>query len=208
MLDHSFEFLADAVDAVYRAFLLPGEVILSWIGAVSPSTASIMTLNHGRLIVPFILALIAWTVILIIGLMISRLCRSIAWQVAAIVRTLIHRFKSWVAGLKTQLIWKYRKLFPYREIAVAHVSPLEFDDLDMAVLRKVSERGPGFTSSAPELAEIFTLRPAQVQNRLEKLTKNNMLRTVIGSTDGFDNYRLTDAGLAFVAMLQRRKAAG
>ena len=62
--------------------------------------------------------------------------------------------------------------------------------------------------SAPELAEKFTLRPAQVQSRLEKLRKNNMLRPTKGTTDGFENYGLTDSGQAFVAMFQRQQAAG
>lgn len=83
---------------------------------------------------------------------------------------------------------------------------IEFDDLDMAVLHSVSAKGPGFAMSAPDLAEKFTLRPAQVQKSLDKLSNNKLLASVIGSTDGFDNYRLTDSGLAFMAMWQRQQA--
>ena len=59
--------------------------------------------------------------------------------------------------------------------------------------------------SAPELAEQFSLRPAQIQRSLDKLCSNAMITTVIGSTDGFDNYRLTDSGNAFVGMWARRQ---
>ena len=84
---------------------------------------------------------------------------------------------------------------------------IEFHDLDIAVLRSASARGPGHAVSAPDLAEKFTLRPAQVQRSLDKLNKNKMLCSVIGSTDGYDNYRLTESGSAFVAMLQRQQAS-
>ena len=120
----------------------------------------------------------------------------------------MYRFRSWLGHLKTRLLWKYRKLFPYRNKQDVHVSPTEFDEIDIAVLRSVSDKGPGFVLSAPELAEKFTLRPAQVQSRLEKLRKNNMLRPTKGTTDGFENYGLTDSGQAFVAMFQRQQAAG
>lgn len=81
---------------------------------------------------------------------------------------------------------------------------IEFDDLDLAVLRSASVQGAGFALSAPELAEQFRMRPAQVQRSLNMLSKNKMLAYVIGSTDGFDNYRLTDSGAAFFAMWERQ----
>jgi hypothetical protein len=34
-----------------------------------------------------------------------------------------------------------------------------------------------------------------------------MIATVIGSTDGFDNYRLTDYGAAYIKMWERRQAS-
>ena len=76
------------------------------------------------------------------------------------------------------------------------------------MLRSVSAKGPGFALSAPDLADKFTLRPAQVQRSLDKLSKNKLLASVIGSTDGFDNYRMTDSGLAFMAMWERQQARG
>ena len=81
---------------------------------------------------------------------------------------------------------------------------IEFDDLDLAVLRSATMQGAGFAMSAPELAEQFRMRPAQVQRSLNKLSKNKMLAYVIGSTDGFDNYRLTDSGAAFFSMWERQ----
>jgi DNA-binding MarR family transcriptional regulator len=72
-------------------------------------------------------------------------------------------------------------------------------------LKSAVVKGPGFALSAPDFAERFSLRPAQVQRSLDKLYTNSMINTVIGSTDGFDNYRLTDSGTAFVAMWERQQ---
>ena len=66
--------------------------------------------------------------------------------------------------------------------------------------------GPGYTMSAPELAEKFSCRPGRIQRSLDKLFQTRMLDSVIGSTDGFDNYRLTDSGAEFISMLQRQTA--
>ena len=60
------------------------------------------------------------------------------------------------------------------------------------------------TLSAPELTGQLKLRPAQIQHRLENLMHHQMVQSVIGSTDGYENYRLTDSGLAFITMMQRQ----
>jgi len=82
---------------------------------------------------------------------------------------------------------------------------VEFDRLDLAIMKSAAAKGPGFALSAPELAEQFSLRPAVVQRSLDKLCSNAMINIVIGSTDGYDNYRLTDSGSAFVAMWERQQ---
>ena len=79
---------------------------------------------------------------------------------------------------------------------------VEFDDLDIAVLRTAAAMGPGFAINAAELAERFRLRPAQVQRSLNKLSSNKMLDFVIGSGDDFDNYRLTPMGTAYMSTWQ------
>jgi DNA-binding IscR family transcriptional regulator len=74
----------------------------------------------------------------------------------------------------------------------------------LAVLRSAAAGGPAFALSAPELAEKFRMRPSQVQKSLEKLRRNRMVDIVIGSTDGFENYRLTPSGETFVSIWQRQ----
>ena len=207
MFDKSLTIVAEYASAMYRVFLAPGEILLSWIEAISAQTAAIMTTGNGGAITLLILTLLAWTLFVVAGLLLSRLCRKIAWQISALIRVFIYRVKMFVGDMKTRLIWKYREYFPHKTTETESVSQAQFDDLDIAVLASVSHVGPGMATSAPELAEKYKLRPAQIQDRLDRLAQNYMLRSVIGSTDGYENYRLTDSGLALIAMCERQAAA-
>ena len=104
----------------------------------------------------------------------------------------------------SQLDFNRAQFFPLKDSDVEMVSREEFDNVDIAVLRTFFKQGPGMATSAPELAEQLRLRPAQIQHRLDNLMHNHMVRSVIGTTDGFENYRLTDSGLAFITMMQRQ----
>jgi DNA-binding MarR family transcriptional regulator len=207
MFDQSLTIVAEYASAVYRGILAPGEILLSWIEAIAPQTAAIMTTGNGGAIALLILTLLAWTLIVVAGLLLSRLCRKIAWQISALIRVFFYRVKMFVGDMKTRLIWKYREYFPHEAKQAQSVSHAQFDDMDIAVLASVSRRGPGMATSAPELAEKYKLRPAQIQDRLDKLAENHMLNSVMGSTDGYENYRLTDSGLALIAMCERQAAA-
>ena len=141
-----------------------------------------------------------WTATAILGLKLLDFCRNVVRQFSALILTLWYRIRLAFQTLVMRVTWKLRALLPRRAkpADMTETPKIEFDDLDMAVLRTVSAQGPGFALSAPDLAEKFTMRPAQLQKSLDKLSKNKMLDSVIGSTDGFENYRLTDYGLAFV----------
>ena len=207
MFDQSLTIAAEYASAVYRGILTPGEILLSWIEAIAPQTVAIMTTGKGGAITLLMLTLLAWTLVVVAGLLLSRLCRNIAWQISAFIRVFFHCVKMFAGDMKTRLIWKYRDYFPHETTQTESVSQAQFDDLDIAVLASVSRRGPGMAASAPELAEKYKLRPTQIQDRLNKLAQNHMLRSVIGSTDGYENYRLTDSGLALIAMCERQASA-
>ena len=209
MIDELLFNLGEIARLVTGGFLLPGELLLSLFARIAPETVALLTFRRGELVVPFVFALFAWTSIAILGLLFLRFCRNVARQVSAVSLTLWHRIRMSLASLKMRIAWKLKALLPQRRRPDNVAAPtIEFDDLDMAVLQTVSDRGPGFALSAPDLAEKFTLRPSEVQRSLEKLNKNKLLASVIGSTDGFDNYRLTDSGLAFMAMWDRQRARG
>jgi len=206
MLKQIFSSLAEFAGAIIRGFLIPGDLLLSALSWIAPKTAQILAFGNGKTIVLFILALLGWTLVLVAGLMLSRLCRNIAWQVSALFRVFVHRSKQFAGDLKTRLIWKYREYFPHKEAETHSVSQDEFDELDIAVLASISRRGSGMATTATGLAEKYRMQTAQVQERLDRLQESHMLRSAVSPNDGHEKYRLTDTGLAYIAMCERQAA--
>jgi len=207
MLDQTLTFLTEFSSTVGRGFLLPGDLLVSGIARIAPQSVEILTFGNGKGVATFVLALVGWTIIVMTGLMLLRLCRVIARQIDSIFRILLWHTRMMLGNLKTRMIWKYREYFPHKAEQTESVSQTQFDDMDIAVLASMARQGPGMASSAPELAEKYKLRPAQIQRRLDKLQKSEMLCSVIGSTDGFENYRLTESGLALIAICERQATA-
>jgi hypothetical protein len=203
MFDQTLTSLADFANAVVRGFMLPGDLLLAAFAWIAPQSAEILTFGNGKTIVTFVLAMVGWSIIVVIGLLISRMCRRFLQQIGAIFRILMWNAKMYLGSLKTKLLWKYREYFPHKAKEGQTVSQEQFDDLDIAVLASVSRSGPG-SSSVSELAQKYKLQPAQVQDRLGKLAQNHMLRIVKGSRWGSKKYRLTDSGLALIAMCERQ----
>ena len=192
--------------AIYGALLWPANFLLSQFVSQAPDLAAALGVaDIESSTVLLALSLTCWTLLALIAWFCVRLWQNLARITASVVGTLSFRTSLALRSLKTQLVCRLRLLWPQPRAHTPTAIPMiEFDDLDLAVLRAAVARGPGFALSAPELAEQFSLRPAQVQRSLDKLSHNKMLDYVIGSTDGFDNYRLTDHGAAFVAMWQRQ----
>ena len=138
------------------------------------------------------LPILAWFIV--------RIWRNVARNVEAVFRIAAYWVSHTLASLKTRVVCKFREYTPRRRTPdIESTSGVEFDDVDLAVLRAAAAMGPGFAINASELADKFRLRPAQVQRSLNKLMRNKMLDFVTGSTDGFDNYRLTQMGTAFMS---------
>lgn len=160
---------------------------------VAIASASPWTLLFVGLSLPFV----AWIIL--------RVYRNIVRNVGALCRTALYRISEAVAGWKTWFVVKYRHLLPHRRKHGEVLAPqVDFDDLDIAVLKIAATLGPGFAINAPELADKFSLRPAQVQRSLDKLRSNKMLDSVIGTSEGFENYCLTQLGNAFMATWAKR----
>ena len=193
--------------AIYEGFVLPGTVCLSQLEVYAPGLAKLLSYGHGRPIVTFMIALVVWTMTLVALILLRRALLDLARIVRSVFQTIVFRIKLELGNLKSRLVCRFRKLVPkHNREDPESVPTIQFDDLDLAVLRSASALGPGFALSAPELADELTVRPAQIQRSLEKLSVNKMLDAVMGSTDDFDNYRLTDSGAAFLLMLQRQNA--
>ena len=143
----------------------------------------------------------------ILGWFILRIYRNVARNVEALLRIAAYRVTHRLASWKTRIICSFRQIMPRRRTSGIESAPgVEFDDLDLAVLRAAEAMGPGFAINASALAKKFRLRPAQVQRSLNKLRHNKMLDFVIGSNDGSDNYRLTQMGSAFMSTWSKQAA--
>lgn len=208
MIDELELVLESVTETLYGFLVLPGNVLLSAYAVHFPGLAGGIEGEAGSPTQVLIASLVLWIVFFVICWFVVGLCKDFARIAAAVFHTFLHRATQGLGNLKTALVCKLRERLPVRSRPQRTVTAptLEFDDLDLAVLRSVSALGPGFTMSAPELAERLRRRPAQVQRSLDKLFQTRMLDSAIGSTDGFDNYRLTDSGAEFIAMWQRQTA--
>ena len=137
----------------------------------------------------------AWVFTVVAGWGIAMFARNIFRASAAIIRTLWYRAMQSAGNLGTWTICRNRSLLPKRTASSLELMvEVQFDDFDFPLLRPAPERGPGFSTSAAELAGKYSLLPPQFQKTLGKPSSNKMLTTVITATDGFENYRITDYG--------------
>ena len=191
-------------------FTLPGDYVLNLLAQKAPGLASALGLAtpEDSIVFTIVLSIFLWMLACVLFWAAVRLVQNLHRISGAIVRTLWFRLVQGAGNIKTRIICNLRQLFPQREADDSVPSPeTEFDDFDFTVLQATADRGPGFTTSAPELASQYGLRPSQFQDSLRKLQSSNMIATVIGSTDGFDNYRLTDYGAAYIKMWESRTQA-
>jgi len=190
-------------------FTLPGEYVLNQLKLHAPGMASLFGIGkpEDSITLTIVLSVILWMLACVAVWAAVRFVRNVHRISDALVRTAWYRAVQGTGNVKTRIICNLRQLFPHRRSGDPESTPeLEFDDFDFTVLQAAADRGPGFTTSAPELASKFGLRPSQFQESLRKLQNSKMIATVIGSTDGFDNYRLTDYGAAYIRMWDQRQA--
>lgn len=209
MIDEIQLILQGIGDTLYDFLVLPGKLVLAELVLHAPALAKAIGITgaFGNASQLAVTAAIVWLLFAVLVWRVIRLCESLVRTTDAIFRTLVYRMRQAAGNLKTTLICKFRQLLPRRSSGnIVEAPMIEFDERDLAVIRTISSRGPGFALSAPEIAEQIRLRPAQVQKSLDRLFQNRLLDSTIGSTDGFDTYRLTDYGAAFMATLQRQEA--
>jgi hypothetical protein len=191
-------------------FTMPGTYLLEALTVHAPGITALLGISSpsNSIVLVIVLSGLAWifAVIACWGIvMLARNCYRIS---EAIIRTLWYRATQFAGNVRTWMICRYRSLLPKQAASSPEAMPeVLFDDFDFTVLQAAAERGPGFSTSAAELASKYSLLPSRFQKSLGKLSSNKMLTTVIGSTDGFDNYRLTDYGAAYLQMWEQRKAS-
>ena len=128
---------------------------------------------------------------------------------SALYYTAIHRLRTRLANIKTWVVCRLRSVSPHRRATGVTQGPvLEFDETDLAVLRLAAAQGPGQVVSATDVAKRLSMRPRQVQKHLDQLGHAKIVESVVGSTKGFGNFRLTAYGTAFLANITRQSQSG
>lgn len=209
MLAEFLTTLQNVAHAIYGVFAWPGNSLISLASAHTPGLAAWLGVDAGEapVLTIFLLSLVSWFLLLVLLTICFGFLRNIGRILEAYIRIAVFRVSLYVQRKKTIMVLWFRERFP--RLATGHIDTAEtaeFDQLDMAVLQSAMAIGPGFALSAPDLAARFKLRPSQVEHSLEKLCENQMLAHVLGSTDGFDNYRITDSGSTYLAMWHRQSA--
>jgi hypothetical protein len=210
MINNWLTTLREFSDLLREIYLAPGDFVLSKFAELAPVTAANWGITSGvdSTALAAVMSGLFWLLMAIIAWRLYRYCQSLLRNLIAVFHTI--RYRGWQAAgsLKTRLVCGLREFVPRRrDDGIDAVPEIDFDDLDLAVLRSAAACGPGLAMSAPEIAEKFKLRPSQVQRSIDKLRQSRMLDTVIGTTDGYENVRLSPSGATFVAMWQRQRGS-
>ena len=207
MITDAFNGLRALGTSIYEALLLPGQLILAGFTDVAPEMLASVgtTTENGGLL--YATTALFWLLVVFIA--------RTGIDVANNLRFRYIRYKEAIC-FRLSIEWRFfrqrlERIAGYisgkRAEPIVEPPTVYFDKLDILVLEFAAAKGPGFAISAPEIAEELSLRPSEIQERLDKLTRFTMLQSVIGSTDGYENFRLTQAGETYASMLQGKRPA-
>lgn len=185
--------LHDLGNAAYDAFLWPGKLILSQVGTYAPelSLQSVTGVEGDGILLTAIVSLMAWS---LLGVA--------AWKT---VKTVCAQIYYGACRVRTHLLCQTQRLNRRRMLSQpVEIPEVEFDELDIAVLNTGATLPQGFPLTAVDLSGPLTNRPVQVQRSLDKLRKYGLVDDMLGTTGGFDNYRLTRTGAALLSMWNRQ----
>lgn len=206
MITDLMTILREIGETIYAVLVLPGQFVLSWFAEIAPTTAAALSIlpDDEPLAWLVSISLLSWILVAIVIAKIRLFLQNLRRSIAAITKALSFRLSLAFGILRKRLVRGARRRIPHQTEGAVTVPGMELDDLDLAVLRSAAACGPGIATSAPDLAEQLWHRPSQIQSSLKKLSKNMLLEDVIGSTDGYDNYRLSESGSHYVANLHRK----
>ena len=180
-------FARELGHAIFEFFILPGTWILARILDAAPILGSLPGIagNTEPILLPLFLALLVWVLLVAVTQKIVGWLRDIGRIMVGTFENIQFRFSLALHNLKRSLVSFLQIFSSWRRSVSIDTDSIEFNDLDIAILRATATQPPGIAVSAPDLAESFTMRPSQIQRRLQWLTDCKMLECVIGSTDGF-----------------------
>ena len=198
-----FTSAKESLASLSEALLYPGAKASSFLIKAAPDLAVAVGLTG---IVPttvfaLLLAALFWFVVGMFVLKFVRLCSDILRMIESALKVVVFRCRMFAHHFRNGLMVRLGLVVPDGQIIVQEDGQgVDLDEIDIEILKTTGSFGPGFAVSAPELAQQFNMRPSQLQRRLDRLRRFKFLDYVLGTTDGYDNYRLAGAGAAFVNM--------
>ena len=188
------EYARDLVHTFFAVFTFPGNVLLSFVSAENLGTTQFMWTSLG-------LSLVYWLVVLLVLFRLRAWLRLVGVMLGRIFGDFAFRIGMHCHNLKRAFAKPINWLRQRRQSAGVESETIEFDELDMAVLKLAVKQPNGRVISAIELSEHLPVRPSQLQESLKRLRAFRLLDPAMGTTEGYENYRLTPAGVRFVEQI-------
>ncbi len=181
--------------------LWPGETLWRWWTTISTGSAEAPEPGGAAAVG---LSIAVWLITILVGAALLRKAGRYAQQLVHAARyQLADRYENLRVGALMRL-----KRLDWRSNSVGMVQEeVPLDAIDLAVLDHGATLAPGFAISVTDLSAQLSTRPSLVERSLVKLHRHKLVDPLLGSTDGFGDYRLTDSGAWYVAAKRRSEAA-
>lgn len=208
-MDRLPKILNSFIDTAYVVVMAPGVWLSSKMLEHAPSFAQTLGISAdgNAVIAPLILTIISWT---IAALLLRRLLYPVRNLMSAFgVAIMRIKYRTLIAlhGVKRMFSSDADSLGRANDADGAVKSEgFKLNRLDLIVLDLAKTLGPSFALSAPELANRINLRPGQLQECLEKLSRHSLIDHTTVVTDGYENYRLNETGSYVLTMWEQHRA--
>ena len=208
-MNRLLEIVDSFIDTAYVVIMAPGVWLASKIIEHAPSLAASLGISAdgNAVVAPLILTILSWT---IAALLLQRLLYPLRGLMKAFgVLIMRMRYRTLIAlhGFKTMFASDPDSVGRPRDADDEEQSEeFKLNRLDLIVLNLAKTLGPGFALSAPELANRLNLRPHQIQECLEKLSRHSLIDHTMVMTDDYENYRLNNTGSYVLTMWEQHRA--
>jgi hypothetical protein len=143
MINNWLSTLREFGTLVREIYLVPGDFVLSKFAELAPVTATNWGISAGSdsIVQAAVISAIFWILMSIIAWRLYRYCQSFVRNFIAVLHTAWYRGRQAAGSLKTRIVCGLREFVPQREEhGIDAIPEIDFDDLDLAVLR--SGRSP------------------------------------------------------------------
>ena len=208
-MDSLLKIVDSFIDTAYVVVMAPGVWLASKIFEHAPSLAASLGISAdgNAVVAPLVLTILSWT---IAALLLRRLLyplRSLIKAVGTIIMRIRYRTLIAVHAFKTMFASDPDSVDrPRNADGEEQAEEFKLNRLDMIVLNLAKTLGPGFALSAGRLANRLNLRPGQIQECLEKLSRHSLIDHTTVITDGYENYRLNETGSYVLTMWEHHRA--